>query len=64
MRNMGQTSRIEIKVTAEEKAAWERAAGVAGSNLSEWIRLVCDRASGLLERRMRLAAKRTKAKTP
>lgn len=35
--------RVELRVTAAERKAWERAAGA--KSLSEWIRALCNAAS-------------------
>jgi uncharacterized protein (DUF1778 family) len=40
---------VNIRLTAEERKAWRRAATVQGLTLSDWIRRVCDRRVGLAD---------------
>ena len=42
--------RVEIRLTAAERKAWERAATAAGLSLSEWIRRRCETAAVERER--------------
>lgn len=57
--NQGFAARIDIKLTHEQRAAWDRAAALDGITISDWIRRELDRASGMADERVRRAATRT-----
>ena len=57
--NLGYQERLEIKHSAEQRRAYERAAAIEGVGITEWARRVLDHASGLAERRIQRVAQRT-----
>ena len=43
---LGVDARVDLRMTREQRARWKRTADAAGVTLTEWIRTVCDEASG------------------
>lgn len=41
------TERVEVRLTAKEKEAWETEAGINYIDLSVWVRMVCNQRAGL-----------------
>lgn len=56
--SLGLDHRLNLYLSREEKLAAARAARLDGTTVSDWVRRVINRASGMSERRVRQAARR------